>query len=159
MRKLTTADLMSLEQYAREGSIRWERRPYAGASDLDGVFMVIAATDDTDVNIAVYDDAERCPHCENYITRKDAPSSVPVWVKVTALVCLVVALVHPFWAELYQYRSAPIIIGLVFLLWTTAFYFSQRGRVVLAIVCLTASLGLYQSAINQVQNLVNQYTK
>src|ERR1700723_3820607 len=49
----------ALEEYAREGSIRWERREYAGASDLEGVFMVIAATDDTDVNIAVYDDAER----------------------------------------------------------------------------------------------------
>ena len=49
----------ALEEYAREGSIRWERREYAGAEDLDGVFMVIAATDDTDVNIAVYDDAER----------------------------------------------------------------------------------------------------
>ena len=30
-----------------------------GAADLEGVFMVIAATDDTDVNIQVYDDAER----------------------------------------------------------------------------------------------------
>ena len=48
-----------LQEYAREGSIRWERREYAGAGDLDGVFMAIAATDDTDVNIAVYDDAER----------------------------------------------------------------------------------------------------
>ena len=33
--------------------------PYAGAADLEGVFMVIAATDDTDVNIEVYDDAEQ----------------------------------------------------------------------------------------------------
>jgi siroheme synthase-like protein len=49
----------ALERYAAEGSIRWERRAYAGASDLEGVFMVIAATNDTDVNIAVYDDAER----------------------------------------------------------------------------------------------------
>src|SRR5271166_6467682 len=49
----------ALEDCAREGSIRWERRPYAGPEDLDGVFMVIAATDDTDVNIAVFDDAER----------------------------------------------------------------------------------------------------
>jgi precorrin-2 dehydrogenase / sirohydrochlorin ferrochelatase len=48
-----------LQDYAREGSIRWEQRAYAGASDLEGVFMAIAATDDTDVNIAVYDDAER----------------------------------------------------------------------------------------------------
>src|ERR1700724_115542 len=51
--------LPALQEYAREGSIRWERRPYAGAADLEGVFMAIAATDDTDVNIAVYDDAER----------------------------------------------------------------------------------------------------
>jgi precorrin-2 dehydrogenase / sirohydrochlorin ferrochelatase len=48
----------ALQELAAEGSIRWERRSYAGASDLEGVFMVIAATDDTDVNIAVYDDAE-----------------------------------------------------------------------------------------------------
>src|SRR5580692_1183608 len=49
----------ALAEYAREGSIDWERRVYAGAEDLEGVFMAIAATDDTDVNIAVYDDAER----------------------------------------------------------------------------------------------------
>jgi siroheme synthase-like protein len=48
-----------LEEYAREGSIHWERRAYAGAADLEGAFMAIAATDDTDTNIAVYDDAER----------------------------------------------------------------------------------------------------
>ncbi|MEZ5120177.1 MAG: bifunctional precorrin-2 dehydrogenase/sirohydrochlorin ferrochelatase [Solirubrobacterales bacterium] len=47
-----------LERLAREGSIIWERREYAGAQDLDGVFMVIAATDDTDTNIRVYDDAD-----------------------------------------------------------------------------------------------------
>src|SRR6201995_4263741 len=49
----------ALQDYAREGSIRWEQREYAGAQDLEGVFMAIAATNDTDVNIAVYDDAER----------------------------------------------------------------------------------------------------
>ncbi len=49
----------ALQEYAREGSIVWERRPYAGPADLEGVFMAIAATDDTDVNISVYDDAER----------------------------------------------------------------------------------------------------
>jgi precorrin-2 dehydrogenase / sirohydrochlorin ferrochelatase len=47
-----------LQVYAREGSIRWERRSYVGPTDLEGVFMVIAATDDTDVNIAVFSDAE-----------------------------------------------------------------------------------------------------
>jgi precorrin-2 dehydrogenase / sirohydrochlorin ferrochelatase len=49
----------ALREYAAEGSIRWEQREYAGPQDLEGTFMVIAATDDTDVNIAVYDDAER----------------------------------------------------------------------------------------------------
>jgi siroheme synthase-like protein len=48
-----------LQEYAAEGSIRWEQRPYAGPADLEGVFIVIAATSDTDVNIAVYGDAER----------------------------------------------------------------------------------------------------
>jgi precorrin-2 dehydrogenase / sirohydrochlorin ferrochelatase len=48
-----------LEALAAEGSIAWEPRRYAGPDDLEGVFMVIASTDDTDVNIAVYDDAER----------------------------------------------------------------------------------------------------
>jgi precorrin-2 dehydrogenase / sirohydrochlorin ferrochelatase len=49
----------ALREYAEEGSIRWEQRPYGGPGDLEGVFMAIAATNDTDVNIAVYDDAER----------------------------------------------------------------------------------------------------
>ncbi|MDX6603576.1 MAG: precorrin-2 dehydrogenase, partial [Solirubrobacterales bacterium] len=48
-----------LEDLAAEGSIRWERRPYGGSEDLEGVFLAIAATDDTDVNIAVFDDAEK----------------------------------------------------------------------------------------------------
>jgi siroheme synthase-like protein len=47
-----------LEALAREGSIRWERRDYR-PEDLEGSFMVIASTDDTDVNIGIYDDAER----------------------------------------------------------------------------------------------------
>ncbi|MEX2105719.1 MAG: bifunctional precorrin-2 dehydrogenase/sirohydrochlorin ferrochelatase [Solirubrobacterales bacterium] len=48
-----------LEDLAAEGSIQWERRAYDGPADLEGVFMVIAATDDSEVNIGVYDDAER----------------------------------------------------------------------------------------------------
>jgi precorrin-2 dehydrogenase/sirohydrochlorin ferrochelatase len=48
-----------LEALAAEGSIEWERREYGGAADLEGVFIAIAATDDTDVNIRVYEDAER----------------------------------------------------------------------------------------------------
>jgi precorrin-2 dehydrogenase / sirohydrochlorin ferrochelatase len=48
-----------LEEYGREGSIAWERREYAGPDDLEGVFMVIASTSVTEVNIRVYEDAER----------------------------------------------------------------------------------------------------
>ena len=47
-----------LADYAAEGSIKWERREYEPA-DLEGAFMVIAATEDTEVNIGVYEDAER----------------------------------------------------------------------------------------------------
>src|SRR5690242_3833612 len=48
-----------LQRLADEGSIRWERREYAGRADLEGVFIVIAATSDTDVNVRIYEDAER----------------------------------------------------------------------------------------------------
>jgi siroheme synthase-like protein len=47
-----------LVQLALEGSIRWERREYAGAGDLDGALIAIAATDDTNLNIRVFEDAE-----------------------------------------------------------------------------------------------------
>jgi precorrin-2 dehydrogenase len=47
-----------LEELAAEGSISWEAREYA-PTDLEGTFMVIACTDDTDVNIGIYEDAER----------------------------------------------------------------------------------------------------
>jgi precorrin-2 dehydrogenase / sirohydrochlorin ferrochelatase len=48
-----------LRQLAEEGSIRWEQRRYAGPQDLEGVFIVIAATADTEVNVEVFEDAER----------------------------------------------------------------------------------------------------
>jgi precorrin-2 dehydrogenase/sirohydrochlorin ferrochelatase len=47
-----------LQEMAREGSITWIRREYEPA-DLEATFMVVAATDDTDVNIRVYNDAEK----------------------------------------------------------------------------------------------------
>ena len=48
----------ALLELADEGSIRWERRAYE-SGDLEGCLIAIAATDDTDVNIRVFDDAER----------------------------------------------------------------------------------------------------
>ncbi len=47
-----------LEEHAREGAIRWEQRSYR-AQDVDGKLLAIAATDSTEVNISVYEDAER----------------------------------------------------------------------------------------------------
>jgi precorrin-2 dehydrogenase / sirohydrochlorin ferrochelatase len=46
-----------LQELAREGSIRWEQREYE-PGDLEGHLIAIAATDDTDINIRVFDDAE-----------------------------------------------------------------------------------------------------
>jgi len=47
-----------LRELAAEGSIRWEQREYE-TGDLEGTFIGIAATNDTDVNIRVFEDAEQ----------------------------------------------------------------------------------------------------
>jgi precorrin-2 dehydrogenase/sirohydrochlorin ferrochelatase len=47
-----------LQRLAAEGSIEWERREYR-PEDLEATFIVIAATNHTDVNIGIFDDAER----------------------------------------------------------------------------------------------------
>ena len=52
------AAIDELRTLAEERSIGWKRRNYAPA-DLEGTFMVIACTDDSEVNIRVFDDAER----------------------------------------------------------------------------------------------------
>ena len=48
----------ALAEHASEGSIIWERREFRDP-DLDGRLLAIAATSDTDVNISVYEGAER----------------------------------------------------------------------------------------------------
>jgi siroheme synthase-like protein len=47
-----------LRELASEASIKWEQRTYAGTDDLEGAFIAVAATDDTDLNIRVFNDAE-----------------------------------------------------------------------------------------------------
>jgi precorrin-2 dehydrogenase / sirohydrochlorin ferrochelatase len=47
-----------LQELAAEGSIAWDRREYR-PEDLEGTFIAIAATGDTEVNIGVFEDAER----------------------------------------------------------------------------------------------------
>src|SRR5512144_836358 len=48
----------ALAKYAEEGSITWDRREFRD-EDLDGAFLAIAATNDTDVNISVSKGGER----------------------------------------------------------------------------------------------------
>ena len=73
-------DLVAL---AREGRLTWHRRDYA-ESDLDGAFLVVAATDEMAVNASVYQDAVNCnilcnavddpPNCDFYfpsVVRRD----------------------------------------------------------------------------------------
>jgi precorrin-2 dehydrogenase / sirohydrochlorin ferrochelatase len=48
----------ALRELAVEGSIRWEQRAYE-SGDLQGCLIAIAATDTTEVNIRVFEDAER----------------------------------------------------------------------------------------------------
>ncbi len=59
-----------IERLAAEGSISFERREFRDA-DLERRFIAIAATDDTDVNIAVYEGAERRAMLVNVV---DVPS-------------------------------------------------------------------------------------
>ena len=47
-----------LQRLAQEGSIEWTPREYQ-EGDLERTFIAIAATNDTDVNIKVYEDAEK----------------------------------------------------------------------------------------------------
>jgi siroheme synthase-like protein len=55
---IATDAIAPLRELAEEGSIAWEQRPYE-TGDLEATFMAIAATNDTDVNIRVFEDAER----------------------------------------------------------------------------------------------------
>jgi precorrin-2 dehydrogenase/sirohydrochlorin ferrochelatase len=59
-----------IERLAAEGSISFERRAWEPA-DLEGTFMAIAATNDTDTNIAVYEAAEQRAMLVNVV---DVPS-------------------------------------------------------------------------------------
>lgn len=49
----------ALRALAEEGSIVWHARGYEGPADLEGMFICIASTDDTETNIQIFEDAER----------------------------------------------------------------------------------------------------
>lgn len=48
----------AVAEWARSGAIAWEERGF-NASDLDGVFLVIAATNSRDVNATIFHEAQR----------------------------------------------------------------------------------------------------
>ncbi|HMF13946.1 MAG TPA: hypothetical protein VKE94_16625 [Gemmataceae bacterium] len=39
----------------------------------------------------IYDDAERCPYCENYLSREDAPARHSPWIVVGVVLALAAA--------------------------------------------------------------------
>lgn len=46
----------------------------------------------------IYDDAELCPYCKNYISLEEAPRSrKPLWIIVGAIVCLYAVLHGMIW--------------------------------------------------------------
>ena len=65
----------AVKEWATRGALSWNQRPFESA-DLDGVFLVVAATSDVDVNHAIYREAQErgilCnvvddpPHCDFY---------------------------------------------------------------------------------------------
>jgi uncharacterized paraquat-inducible protein A len=46
---------------------------------------------------SVYEESERCPHCGHYITEEDPRTSYPLWVVITAVICLALALGWVLW--------------------------------------------------------------
>lgn len=54
---VSPAAVKGLRALADEGSIAWHRREYV-TGDLDGAFIAVASTGDTEANIRVYEDAE-----------------------------------------------------------------------------------------------------
>jgi len=65
----------AVREWAEAGALTWVQRPFESA-DLDGVFLVVAATSSVDVNHAIYHEAQTrgilCnvvddpPHCDFY---------------------------------------------------------------------------------------------
>lgn len=69
-----------------------EDREFPDASDTDG------GDDENDLlspcpncKRMMYDDAEQCPYCGHYASAETAPASHAAWVIVTAVVCLILA--------------------------------------------------------------------
>jgi predicted RNA-binding Zn-ribbon protein involved in translation (DUF1610 family) len=44
----------------------------------------------------IYDEAQRCPHCGQYIAAGERASAHPPWVVITAVLCVLIALLWMF---------------------------------------------------------------
>ncbi len=44
----------------------------------------------------VYEDAERCPNCERYLSREDAPSQRSWTFRIIVIICLIAAIAAAF---------------------------------------------------------------
>ena len=45
----------------------------------------------------VYEESEQCPYCGHYITEEDGGAGYPLWIVITAVVCLALALGWALW--------------------------------------------------------------
>lgn len=46
---------------------------------------------------SIYEEAEQCPRCGNYLSQEDSSSSPPRWIVVGVILCLGAALSWVFW--------------------------------------------------------------
>ncbi|HVK10767.1 MAG TPA: hypothetical protein VM597_18510 [Gemmataceae bacterium] len=45
----------------------------------------------------VFDESEQCPACGQYLSAETTPAAKPAWIVVTAVVCLIVAVLWAIW--------------------------------------------------------------
>jgi hypothetical protein len=73
---------------------------YESDEDLDDEYADVNDDDEDNVTIScpycgaeMYDDAEQCPHCGQYISSEDAPrEGKPAWLIVVILLCIAMML-------------------------------------------------------------------
>ena len=44
----------------------------------------------------IHEEAERCPHCENYISAEERPANRSTWIVIGLIVCLIASILMAF---------------------------------------------------------------
>jgi predicted nucleic acid-binding Zn ribbon protein len=72
------------------------RDEFPDESDMDqeGDMDIVDTVPCPNCGKPVYDGAEQCPRCGNYISAEERPTAKPMWFVIAALVCLAIVL---FW--------------------------------------------------------------